>query len=83
MIKNYLLIAFRNVLRYKGFSLINILGLSLSMSVCEWDPFPRQVNTGHRSGPFPPWQRGSRREYLFRHQFHQLCLRSAGVDVSG
>jgi len=34
MIKNYLLTAFRNVLRYKGFSLINILGLSLSMSVC-------------------------------------------------
>ncbi len=34
MIKNYLLTAFRSVLRYKGFSLINILGLSLSMSVC-------------------------------------------------
>ncbi len=34
MIKNYLLTAFRNVIRYKGFSLINILGLSLSMSVC-------------------------------------------------
>jgi len=34
MIKNYLLTAFRNVLRYKGFSFINILGLSLSMSVC-------------------------------------------------
>jgi len=34
MIKNYLLTAFRNVLRYKGFSLINIFGLALSMSVC-------------------------------------------------
>ena len=34
MLKNYLLIAFRNVLKYKGFSLINILGLSLSMAVC-------------------------------------------------
>jgi len=34
MIKNYLLTAFRNVIRYKGFSLINIFGLSLSMSVC-------------------------------------------------
>ncbi len=34
MLKNYLLSAFRNVLRYKGFSLINIFGLSLSMSVC-------------------------------------------------
>ena len=34
MIKNYLLTALRNVLRYKGFSLINIFGLALSMSVC-------------------------------------------------
>jgi putative ABC transport system permease protein len=34
MIKNYLLTAFRNILRYKGFSLINIFGLALSMSVC-------------------------------------------------
>jgi len=34
MLKNYLLSAFRNVIRYKGFSLINIFGLSLSMSVC-------------------------------------------------
>jgi putative ABC transport system permease protein len=34
VIKNYLITAFRNVLRYKGFSLINIVGLSLSMSVC-------------------------------------------------
>lgn len=34
MIKNYLLTAFRNVIRYKGFSLINIFGLALSMSVC-------------------------------------------------
>lgn len=34
MIKNYLLTAFRNILRHKGFSFINILGLALSMSVC-------------------------------------------------
>jgi len=34
MFKNYLLTSFRNVIRYKGFSLINIFGLSLSMSVC-------------------------------------------------
>ena len=34
MIKNYLLTAFRNILRYKGFSFINIFGLALSMSVC-------------------------------------------------
>ncbi|MDX2432900.1 MAG: ABC transporter permease [Bacteroides sp.] len=34
MIRNYLRTAFRNVLRYKEFSLINILGLSLSLAVC-------------------------------------------------
>ncbi len=34
MIKNYLLTAFRNILRHKGFSFINILGLALSMSIC-------------------------------------------------
>ncbi len=34
MLRNYLLTAFRNVWKYKGFSLINIIGLSLSMSVC-------------------------------------------------
>jgi len=34
MIKNYLLTAYRNIIRHKGFSLINILGLALSMSVC-------------------------------------------------
>lgn len=34
MFKNYLLIAFRNLFKYKGFSAINIIGLSLSMSVC-------------------------------------------------
>lgn len=34
MIKNYLLTAFRNILRHKGFSFINIFGLAISMSVC-------------------------------------------------
>ena len=34
MIQNYLLTALRNLIRYKGFSFINILGMSLSMSVC-------------------------------------------------
>ena len=34
MIKNYLLTASRNILRHKGFSFINILGLALSMSIC-------------------------------------------------
>lgn len=34
MIKNYFLTALRNILRYKGFSFINIFGLAISMSVC-------------------------------------------------
>ena len=34
MIKNYLLTAFRNILRHKSFSILNILGLALSLSVC-------------------------------------------------
>lgn len=34
MLKNYVLIALRNLRKYKGFSTINILGLALSMSVC-------------------------------------------------
>lgn len=34
MLKNYLLIAFRNLLRHKLFSFINILGLAIGMAAC-------------------------------------------------
>ncbi len=34
MLKNYFKTAMRNLLRYKGFSLINILGLSISITGC-------------------------------------------------
>jgi hypothetical protein len=34
MFKNYLTIAFRSLLRHKGFSLINILGLAIGMAAC-------------------------------------------------
>jgi putative ABC transport system permease protein len=34
MLKNYLKIAVRNLLRYKGFSLINILGLTIGITGC-------------------------------------------------
>ena len=34
MLKNYLKIAWRNLLRYKGISLINILGLSIGITCC-------------------------------------------------
>lgn len=34
MLKNYLRVAFRNLWRHKGFSLLNILGLTIGMSAC-------------------------------------------------
>lgn len=34
MIKNYIKVAFRNMMRRKGYSLINILGLATGMAVC-------------------------------------------------
>lgn len=34
MIKNYITIAIRNLRRHKGYSLINILGLSIGMTCC-------------------------------------------------
>ncbi|HVK96391.1 MAG TPA: ABC transporter permease [Flavisolibacter sp.] len=34
MIKNYIKVAFRNMMRRKGFSFINILGLATGMAVC-------------------------------------------------
>jgi putative ABC transport system permease protein len=34
MLKSYFLTALRNLFKYKGFSAINIIGLSLSMTVC-------------------------------------------------
>jgi len=34
MIKNYIKIAFRNLWRHRGFSLINIIGLAVGMSAC-------------------------------------------------
>ena len=34
MIKNYIKIAWRNIWKHKSFSIINIVGLALSMSVC-------------------------------------------------
>ena len=34
MFKNYLLVAWRNILRHKGFSFINIAGLTLGLTAC-------------------------------------------------
>ncbi len=34
MLKNFIKTAFRNLIRYKGFSFINIIGLAIGMAVC-------------------------------------------------
>jgi putative ABC transport system permease protein len=34
MLKNYLKITLRNILKYKGYSIINILGLAIGMAAC-------------------------------------------------
>lgn len=34
MLKNYLKIALRNINRYKGYSLLNVIGLAIGMAVC-------------------------------------------------
>ena len=34
MLKNYLLVALRQIKKYRGFSAINVLGLAFSMSIC-------------------------------------------------
>ncbi|GAB2960643.1 ABC transporter permease [Hymenobacter coalescens] len=34
MLKNYLLVAYRNLLRHKGFSFLNIAGLALGLTAC-------------------------------------------------
>ena len=34
MLKNYLKVAFRNILRHIGYSLINIFGLAIGMTAC-------------------------------------------------
>ena len=34
MLKNYVLVAFRNLLKHKAFTIINILGLGIALAVC-------------------------------------------------
>jgi putative ABC transport system permease protein len=59
MIKNYLTIAYRNLLRNKTFSLINILGLAVGMTAClfilqyvrfekSYDSFHKHANNIYR-----------------------------------
>jgi predicted permease len=54
MIKNYLKIAFRNLTKNKGFSLINILGLALgiacSVLILLWVKDERSIDSFHKNG---------------------------------
>ncbi len=54
MFKNYLKVAWRNLIRNKAFSAINILGLSLgltcSMLIILWIQDERSVDTLHKNG---------------------------------
>ena len=54
MIKNYLLVAWRNLVRNRTFSTINILGLALglacSLSILLWVQDERSVDAFHRNG---------------------------------
>src|SRR5215475_9920687 len=53
MIKNYFKIAFRNMMRYKVFSLINILGLALGMAcsilILLWVQDERGIDNFHEN----------------------------------
>ncbi len=55
MIKNYLVVAWRNLVRNKAFSAINILGLSLGMTcsllIFLWIRDERSVDSFHKNGP--------------------------------
>ncbi|MBA4057720.1 MAG: cell division protein FtsX, partial [Marivirga sp.] len=54
MIKNYLTIAFRNLLRHKTFSLLTILGLSTGMAACfiliQYSLFEMSYDDFHKNG---------------------------------
>ena len=52
MVKNYILVAFRNMSRHKGYSFINIVGLSIGMTCClfitMWITDELSYDTFHR-----------------------------------
>jgi putative ABC transport system permease protein len=73
MFKNYLLITFRNLLKNKIFTLINILGLGIALAVCivaffnhmfnyEFDRFNKNFNEIYRVTSFRDMQ-GREQEY--------------------
>jgi putative ABC transport system permease protein len=75
MLKNYLLTALRNITRHKGYSFINIAGLSIGMACClliflwvrhEWsfDRFHENAGTIHRT--VISWPQGSDTRWHWR-----------------
>ncbi|MEM9324280.1 MAG: ABC transporter permease [Bacteroidota bacterium] len=54
MVKNFLKIAFRNAIRYKGYTLLNLLGLvvgiAASMLIILWISYERGVDQFHQKG---------------------------------
>lgn len=65
MLKNYLIIAFRNLLKHKGYSIINIAGLSLGITCCilislyiidelQYDTFNKKYDRIYRIALIPP-----------------------------
>ena len=70
MFKNYLKIAFRNMIKYKGYSFINIFGLAVALTSVllivlwvqdelGWDSFQKNVNTIYRVEQDQPTSRGT------------------------
>jgi len=55
MLRNYLLITWRNFKRHKGFSLINVLGLSIGMAACllilQYVTFQASFDDFHANAP--------------------------------
>ena len=69
MFKNYLKIAFRNMIKNKGYSFINIFGLAVALTSVllivlwvqdelGWDSFQKNVNTIYRVEQDQPTSRG-------------------------
>lgn len=54
MLKNYFRIAWRNIIRHKGYAIINVLGLALGITCCIfiflWVEDERGVDNFHKDG---------------------------------
>jgi hypothetical protein len=84
MFKNYLLVTFRNLIKYKVFTIINILGLGIALSVCivaffnhmfnyEFDRTHKNFNTIYRVTSF--------RDMKGREQEYGLAPATLGLEI--